>query len=112
MPGKKQQEEKTPVTPFDVSTLVTLIGMDESTFIIDKKCAMVSKRIKSQLEELKEGDAPVVRFPSIRPEILEKAIQYFYYKHRYDNDPDDRPDFDVPPPIALDLMIVASYLGC
>ncbi|KAJ9461936.1 Transcription elongation factor B polypeptide 1 [Diplonema papillatum] len=43
--------------------------------------------------------------------ILEKAIQYVY-NLRYDNNPDDRPDFDVPPPIALDLMIVASYLGC
>lgn len=44
------------------------------------------------------------------PPLLEKAIQYFYYKHRYDNDPDNRPAFNVPPEMALDLMLVANYL--
>ena len=84
----------------------------ESEFIIDRQCAYMSKHIKTQLEELKESDEQVLHFPDIQPHILEKAVQYFYYKHRYDNDPEERADFDVPPTIALDLMIVASYLGC
>eukprot|EP01059_Diplonema_ambulator_P025248 TRINITY_DN4226_c0_g1_i1.p1 TRINITY_DN4226_c0_g1~~TRINITY_DN4226_c0_g1_i1.p1 ORF type:complete len:113 (+),score=33.28 TRINITY_DN4226_c0_g1_i1:214-552(+) len=112
MPAKKGQEEKAQPVPFDVSTLVTLVGADGYSYVVDKQCAMMSKLIKSQIEELKENDEPVLNFPEIRPEILEKTIQYFYYKHRYDNEPDDRPEFEVPPEMALDLMVVASLLGC
>ena len=43
---------------------------------------------------------------------LEKAVQYFYFKRRYDNDPDHRPEFHVPPEMALELIKVATMLQC
>eukprot|EP01060_Flectonema_neradi_P029728 TRINITY_DN4170_c0_g4_i1.p1 TRINITY_DN4170_c0_g4~~TRINITY_DN4170_c0_g4_i1.p1 ORF type:complete len:111 (+),score=12.84 TRINITY_DN4170_c0_g4_i1:79-411(+) len=110
MPPKKQEEK--PAVVFDASSLVTLRGADDCEFVIDRQCALVSKLLKVQLEELKEGEDQVLSFPTIQPHILEKAIQYFYYKIRYDNDPEERVEFKVPPSIALDLMIVASHLGC
>ena len=54
--------------------------------------------------------AGMIHLPSIDAPVLEKAIQYFHYKYRYDNDPDNRPPFQVPPEMALDLMLVAHYL--
>lgn len=54
---------------------------------------------------------PTIRF-TVSARLLEKAIQYFYYKNRYDGDPDHRPGFHVPPDMALDLIHVANQLQC
>jgi hypothetical protein len=42
--------------------------------------------------------------------VVEKVIQYLYYKLRYDHDPDSRPPFIVEPEIALNLMVAAHHL--
>eukprot|EP00995_Heteronema_vittatum_P013028 NODE_907_length_1142_cov_37.551693_g627_i0.p9 GENE.NODE_907_length_1142_cov_37.551693_g627_i0~~NODE_907_length_1142_cov_37.551693_g627_i0.p9 ORF type:complete len:64 (+),score=32.86 NODE_907_length_1142_cov_37.551693_g627_i0:34-225(+) len=52
----------------------------------------------------------IVQLASVDARVLEKAVQYFHYKHRYETDPDNRPPFQVPPEMALDLMLVAHYL--
>eukprot|EP01012_Entosiphon_sulcatum_P018641 TRINITY_DN2339_c0_g1_i1.p1 TRINITY_DN2339_c0_g1~~TRINITY_DN2339_c0_g1_i1.p1 ORF type:complete len:115 (+),score=10.02 TRINITY_DN2339_c0_g1_i1:87-431(+) len=112
MDRKRGKQEEAQPKPFDPSSVIRLISRDGCEFIVDRSCALISKTIKAMLtagnfHEQKEG---VIQLPSIDSHLLEKAIQYFYYKHRYDNDPDHRPNFPVPPEIALDLMLVAHYL--
>jgi len=51
-------------------------------------------------------------FRETSPELLEKAIQYMYYKFRYDSDPDHRPEFKVDTAVAVDLVQLADMLKC
>lgn len=53
-----------------------------------------------------------IRFPEITTSILEKVIQYFYYKMRYTNSRVRVPEFDIEPEIALELLMAANYLDC
>ena len=43
--------------------------------------------------------------------ILEKMIEYFYYKARWDKNPDGRPPFHIDPSIALTLMVCSYKYG-
>ena len=113
----------------DKTVFVKLVSVDGHAFYIDKECACVSKRIKQLLAgqsslTATKGDSKFVGFneDEENPVIylkdpfdhkkVEKLCQYFYYKHRYDNDPDRRPPFDVPPEMAVDLMRLAMELHC
>ena len=42
-----------------------------------------------------------IKFPDIHTAILEKVIQYFYYKVRYTNSNVRIPEFPIEPEIAL-----------
>jgi hypothetical protein len=46
--------------------------------------------------------------------ILEKAIQYLYYKNKYNqrgDDDDDIPQFIIEPEIAVELLMASNFLG-
>ena len=51
-----------------------------------------------------------IKFPDIHTAILEKVIQYFYYKVRYTNSNVRIPEFPIEPEIALELLMAANYL--
>jgi len=41
--------------------------------------------------------------------VLEKVCEYFYYREKY-KDAVDVPDMDIPPELALELLMVADFL--
>ena len=51
-----------------------------------------------------------IRFPEISTNILEKVIQYFYYKVKYTNSTVRIPEFQIEPDIALELLMAANFL--
>lgn len=51
-----------------------------------------------------------IKFSEISTPILEKVIQYFYFKLKYNNATMDIPDFPIEPEIALDLLMAANFL--
>lgn len=74
-----------------------------------------------------------MRFPEIPGIVLEKVIQYLYYKvmhsnvnfippyscsHsramqvRYTNSNQRVPNFDIDPELALEVLVAANYLDC
>ena len=53
-----------------------------------------------------------ISFPEIPSIIMEKLIQYLYYKVRYTNATYRIPEFKVEPEIALELLIASGYLDC
>ena len=73
-----------------------------------------------------------IKFPEISTPILEKVIQYFYYKLRYTNSqarggvfsrrfrPRDArrapqvriPEFNIEPEMALELLMASNFLDC
>lgn len=60
-----------------------------------------------QFTESQQGE---VKFPEINAKILEKVVQYFYYKLRYTNHVGVLPEFKIEPEAALDLLMAANFL--
>ena len=118
--------------------LVKLISAEGHEFWVDRKCACISGTIKAMLSGTRgeggcvssclhtRGACPVrarapgqfvessgeIKFPDIHTAILEKVIQYFYYKVRYTNSNVRIPEFPIEPEIALELLMAANYLEC
>ncbi|PRP86438.1 hypothetical protein PROFUN_05357 [Planoprotostelium fungivorum] len=92
---------------------VKLISHEGHEFIIDKKAAMVSGLIKSMLSgpgTFTEQQRGVIEFREISTPILQKVIQYFYYKLKYTNITSEIPEFTIEPEIALELLMAANFL--
>ena len=53
-----------------------------------------------------------IKFPEISTPILEKVIQYFYYKLRYTNSQVRIPEFNIEPEMALELLMASNFLDC
>lgn len=53
-----------------------------------------------------------IRFPEISTPVLEKVIQYCYYKRRFENSGVPVPEFPIEPEVALELLMAANYLDC
>eukprot|EP00761_Pharyngomonas_kirbyi_P014586 gb/GECH01014616.1/.p1 GENE.gb/GECH01014616.1/~~gb/GECH01014616.1/.p1 ORF type:complete len:119 (+),score=43.90 gb/GECH01014616.1/:1-357(+) len=108
-----QEEKNSPVEDFDASQMISIFSKDGYEFVVDKRVAMVSNTIKAMLTgigEFKEQQEGKIYFDEMETNILEKVIQYFHYKCKYDEDPQNRPDFKIDPEIALELMMAAHYL--
>ena len=60
-----------------------------------------------QFTESQQGE---VKFPEINAKILEKTVQYFYYKLRHTNHVGPLPEFKIEPEAALELLMAANYL--
>ncbi|GAX84147.1 hypothetical protein CEUSTIGMA_g11570.t1 [Chlamydomonas eustigma] len=93
---------------------VKLVSREGFEFIIDYKAACVSNTIRNMLSSqgsFTETELGEVKFPEIPTPILEKVCQYFYYKLRYQNSTTKNiPEFQVPPEIALELLMAANFL--
>jgi len=61
---------------------------------------------------MREAEENVIRFPDISGPILEKVVQYMYYKNQHSNSTGRLPEFDIKPEIALELLVAANYLNC
>uniref|UniRef100_A0A7S1XD39 Elongin-C n=1 Tax=Compsopogon caeruleus TaxID=31354 RepID=A0A7S1XD39_9RHOD len=90
---------------------VRLISSDGFEFIIHKEQAMTSNLLKSALEsgfsEAKTGTIPLLEVPG---KVLEKICQYFYYKRRYDKCRTERPTFEFPTEMSIQLLMFADYM--
>ena len=50
------------------------------------------------------------RVPMSRGSVLEKTVQYFYYKLRHTNSSGPLPEFKIEPEQALELLMAANFL--
>ena len=63
---------------------------------------------KPQFAEDKLG---TITFREISTQILEKVIQYFYFKLKYTNSTSEKiPEFVIEPEIALELLMASNFL--
>ena len=49
-------------------------------------------------------------FPEIKSAVLEKVIQYMYYKIKHCRGHQPPPEFEIEPEMALYLLMAANYL--
>ena len=73
---------------------VKLISAEGHEFFVDRKCAQTSGTIKAMLSGSFTESSGEIKFPEISTPILEKVIQYFYYKASYKNSQVRIPEFD------------------
>ena len=60
-----------------------------------------------QFAESQQGE---IKFPEINARVLEKVVQYFYYKLKHTNQQGALPQFPIEPDIALELLMAANFL--
>jgi transcription elongation factor B subunit 1 len=94
------------------TTMIKLISGEGHEFFVDRRCAMVSGTIKAMLSGQFAESRGEVRFPEIPGVVLERVIQYLYYKVRYTHSSQRVPNFEVEPEIALELLMASNYLDC
>lgn len=94
------------------NNMVILKSAEGHEFFVDRKCAMVSGTIKAMLSGQFAEIRGEISFPEIPAVVLEKVIQYLYYKVRYTNSTQRIPEFNVEPEMALELLIASGYLDC
>ena len=68
--------------------------------------------LRGMLESnFRESQDNTVRFPEISAPILEKVIEYMYYKDKHEKTSGKIPQFDIEPEMALELMLAANYFA-
>lgn len=70
-------------------------------------CGPVTATDAGQFAEAKQGE---IKFPEINAKVLEKTVQYFYYKLRHTNHGGPLPEFKIEPEHALELLMAANFL--
>jgi hypothetical protein len=54
-----------------------------------------------------------IDFPDITSAVLEKVIEYWHYKVKYQSSQGAKlPEFHIPPELALQVLIASDYLEC
>ncbi|CAM9857937.1 unnamed protein product [Phaeothamnion confervicola] len=91
---------------------VKLISADRAVFWVDRKCAMVSGTVRAMLQGSFAESSGEILFGEINTPVLEKVIQYMYYKVRYTNSTVRIPEFEIEPELALELLMAANFLDC
>lgn len=56
------------------------------------------------------GPMPILEFETITSAVLEKIIQYFFYKQKYDNAKGSIPEFPLDVDSLLPLLVAANFL--
>jgi len=59
--------------------------------------------------ESKEKEIPLSEISTI---VLEKVILYLHYKFKHQGSTKSIPEFQVPPELALQMLIASDYLEC
>jgi elongin-C len=96
---------------------IKLESADGHVFVVDQEAACASATIAAlfspEIREMTLASGKPIRFGEIGTAILEKVCQYFYYKKKYSKVVTEKiPDFDIPPKIALELLMAANFLDC
>ena len=91
---------------------VILRSGDDHVFYVLRDAAMGSSTIERMLSGNFQESEGVIRFPDISTEVLEKVIEYLYYKHKFANSASPIPEFDIEPENAMELLMAANFLMC
>ncbi|MES1908331.1 MAG: hypothetical protein MHM6MM_001286 [Cercozoa sp. M6MM] len=89
----------------------------EREFLVDREVAMCSAMIRRNLENPHfsehAGKVPCITLDSIEPEVLQKVIEYMYYRHRYAQEDNEEPvpEFDCGDE-PMKVLSAAAFLDC
>ncbi|KAN0014838.1 hypothetical protein ACTFIU_001157 [Dictyostelium citrinum] len=96
------------------SDVLRLYSSTGHEFVLSRKMSYVSGTIKSMLSgdnsNFMEDQNNEIRFREISTPVLEKVIQYFYFKNKYTNSTTDLPEFPINEKVVVDLLLAAHFL--
>ena len=91
--------------------MIKITSKEGHEFFVNRKVATVSGTIKAMLQGPFAESRGEIKFPEIEGHVLEKVIQYMYYKVKYTDSFVPIPDFKIEPEIALELLMAANFLN-
>ncbi|CAL1128400.1 unnamed protein product [Cladocopium goreaui] len=96
-----------------VSRYLRLISADGHEFFLDRRIAYECDTFKKMVEKegFKEGQTNEIQLPTITGKLLEKVIEYLYFKYKYTDAKVPIPEFPIDDDVVLDLLLVANYLN-
>ena len=112
-------KEQPPVEEYDEALMkavdafeaVQIVSCDGHEFFLDRKiafeCEVLKKMYDSSLQEGQEGK---ITMQNVTGRILEKVLEYLYYKFKYTDCQGPIPEFQIDDEVVLDLLIAANYL--
>ncbi|GAO49568.1 putative transcriptional elongation regulator Elc1/Elongin C [Saitoella complicata NRRL Y-17804] len=101
----------------DQDKYVTLISSDGFSYVIKRSIAIAaSGTLKSMLGEdsrFRESSEGRVTLDTIDGRLLEKICEYMHFSDKWRHTSvtgEDVPEFDIPPEMALELLVAADFL--
>lgn len=103
-----------------IGELVKLTSKDGSVFHLELPYAEVSGFIRNALRSSSlESVSKEFTFPEIEGRVLEKVVEYFHYKRKFQEivnsgslAKEKVPQFDLEPDLALEVLVASIYLQC
>jgi len=95
------------------SNFVRLYSSDGYEFVVGRDQCTVSGLLSLVFRNHSayEGATLRVELP-LSETILERTVQYFYFKQKYTNSTVNIPEFQIPPDNALELLKSADFMDC
>merc|ERR1719183_2087923 len=99
--------------PAESFSYLKLQSADGHIFYLDRRIAYECDFFKKMVEQegFKEGQTNEIKLPTITCKLLDKVIEYLYYKYKYTDSKVAIPEFPIDDEIVLDLLLVANYLN-
>mmetsp|Transcript_75526 Transcript_75526/g.161807 ORF Transcript_75526/g.161807 Transcript_75526/m.161807 type:complete len:117 (-) Transcript_75526:101-451(-) len=99
--------------PAESFSYLKLISADGHQFFLDRRIAYECDTFRKWVEQdhFKEGQTNEIKLPTITGKLLEKVIEYLYYKYKYTDSKVAIPEFPIDDDVVLDLLLVANYLN-
>lgn len=88
---------------------IRLLSSDGFEFVITREAAEVSGTLRNMLNSEQFDEAQTGRVElDMEAYLLKKVCEYFYFNLAYRKDAAS--DFDIPPAMALELLVAADFL--
>merc|ERR1711982_112883 len=99
--------------PAEKFSYVKLVSADQHQFFLDRRIAYECDTFRKMIEQdaFQEGQTQEIKLPTITGKLLEKVIEYLYYKYKYTDSRVPIPEFQIENDDVLDLLLVANYLN-
>mmetsp|Transcript_58483 Transcript_58483/g.187867 ORF Transcript_58483/g.187867 Transcript_58483/m.187867 type:complete len:116 (+) Transcript_58483:144-491(+) len=99
--------------PAESFSYLRLVSADGHRFYLDRRIAYECDTFRKMVEQegFKEGQTKDINLPTITGKLLEKVIEYLYYKYKYTDSKVTIPEFPIDDDVVLDLLLVANYLN-
>eukprot|EP00933_Yihiella_yeosuensis_P074483 TRINITY_DN83435_c0_g1_i1.p1 TRINITY_DN83435_c0_g1~~TRINITY_DN83435_c0_g1_i1.p1 ORF type:complete len:116 (+),score=28.72 TRINITY_DN83435_c0_g1_i1:69-416(+) len=101
------------MNPVATFSCIKLISADGHEFYLDRLIAYECDTFRKMVEKdgFKEGMTNEIQLPTITGKLLEKVVEYLYFKYKYTDSKVAIPEFPLDDEVVLDLLIVANYLN-
>eukprot|EP00401_Gymnodinium_catenatum_P011418 CAMPEP_0117525714 /NCGR_PEP_ID=MMETSP0784-20121206/35914_1 /TAXON_ID=39447 /ORGANISM="" /LENGTH=119 /DNA_ID=CAMNT_0005321923 /DNA_START=76 /DNA_END=435 /DNA_ORIENTATION=+ len=102
--------------PAETFSYLRIVSADNHVFYLDRRIAYECDTFKKMVEQgFKEGQEDEIPLPTVTGKLLEKVIEYLYYKYKYTDAKVTIPEFEIDDgtggnEFVLDLLLVSNYL--